>query len=177
VSTGGQRFQTEIFTGGLENGGLPVLLEELDIEDIELILDIRRWPARHWRRFPPSELSRVFRGAEMHYVHEPELGPGPEQLRPAKPRWETEPRRFRRVVRGQAHLVARAAGLALRHRTCVVSQFPAPNENDRRIVAEEIAALAGLRVLRLRERPRGELVERTRPTRPHRDPHEISWLA
>jgi hypothetical protein len=49
------------------------------------------------------------------------------------------------MFRRQRVILNWAAGLALRHRTCVLSQFAAPNDDDRRIVAEEIARLAGLK--------------------------------
>ena len=153
MSARSRRFQTELFTLGLENGGLAELIAELSGEDIELVLDVRRWPARQWRRFAPSELEPMLAAAEIYYVHRPELGPEPRHWLPGGDRWRLDSRRFRAELRRQDRWLGWAAGLGLRHRSCVISQFAAPNDTDRRIVAEEIATLAGLRVLRLRDRP------------------------
>jgi hypothetical protein len=167
MSTGSTRFQTQVFTASLENGGLPGLLEELAIEDVELILDIRRWPARQWRRHRPSQLASLFTKADIYYVHRPELGPDPDQWLPGGDRWKLNTRAYRRLLRRREGAVAWAAGLALRHRTCIVSQFQAPNDADRRVLAEVMGELAGLRALALRSRPKGSMD----PTRP------VGWTA
>lgn len=151
------RFQTEIFTLGLDNGGLSQVIAELRAEDIELVLDVRRWPARQWRRFPPADLGPMLAAAEIYYVHRPELGPEPRHWLPGGNRWRLDTRRFRADLRRHDRWLAWTAGLALRHHSCVVSQFAAPNDTDRRVVADEVATLAGLRVLRLRDRPRARI--------------------
>jgi len=162
MSSGSRRFQKQIFIASLENGGSPALVEELSGEDIELVLDIRRWPARHWRRHPPEQLAPVLTAAEVYYLHRPELGPEPGHWLAGGDRWKLNTRAYRRLLRSREGAVAWAAGLALRHRTCVVSQFAAPNDADRRVLAEVIGELAGLRSLALSSRPKGHMD----PTRP-----------
>jgi hypothetical protein len=162
MSSGSRRFQSQIFVASLENGGLPALVEELNAEDIELVLDIRRWPARHWRRHPPEQLAPLLADADVYYLHRPELGPNPQQWLPGGDHWKLDSRDYRRLLHSREDSVAWVAGLALRHRTCIVSQFDAPNDADRMVLADEIGKMAGLRRLALSSRPQG----RMDPTRP-----------
>jgi len=123
VSSSSRRFNRTLFTMPVVEGHGRDLIVLLEGEDIELVLDAAMTS-------PNVELASLCAEAAIYYVHEPELplagADAPDTQR----------------------LLARAAHLALRHRTCLVA-----DEDRRRALADAVASVVGMRVLDIAESP------------------------
>lgn len=124
------RFNRTLFSIPM-NGHAPVkMLAHLAAEDIELILDIRHASDAE------QQFDRICEEAEIYYIHNPDLreSPGGEDLetghnRPGVTSW--------------------AAGLSLRHRTCIIG-----DDDERRVtLSRTIARSAGQRMIDLETSP------------------------
>ena len=113
------RFNRSMFSAPLAPNA-EALIAQLAAEDIELVIDVRSSPQAAER------LEALCEQAAMYFVVRPELG-------------EEAP----------AELVSWAAGLALRHRACVVADADEP----RRRAADRMAHVGGLRIIDLATSP------------------------
>ena len=113
------RFNRSMFSAPLEPD-VDALIVQLAAEDIELVIDVRSSPQAARR------LEALCEQAAMYFVRRPELGEeAPEDL------------------------VGWAAGLALRHRACVVADADEP----RRRAAGRMAQAGGMRIIDLATSP------------------------
>jgi hypothetical protein len=123
MSTQRIRFNRSVFTAPL-NGHAPTeVIAELAAEDIELVLDVRGGATDD---DAGSQLGELCALADMYYLRRPRFDSG-----------------------GGGEGVAWAAGLALRHRTCVLGDPDA----GRLQASEAIAKAGGMRVIDLESSP------------------------
>lgn len=109
------RFNRSMFSAPL-TAGLDALVAQLAAEDIELVIDVRSAPQA------ADRLGALCEQAAMYFVVRPELGEdAPEEL------------------------VDWAAGLALRHRACVIADADEP----RLRAADRMARAGGMRIIDL----------------------------
>lgn len=113
------RFNRSMFSA-LLTAELDALVTQLAAEDIELVIDVRSTPTA------ADQLEDLCAEAAMYFVLRPELGEdAPEEV----VRW--------------------AAGLALRHRACVVADA----DGARLRAADRLAQAAGMRLIDLATSP------------------------
>jgi hypothetical protein len=123
------RFNRSLFSTEKDGLELDVLVAQLAAEDIELILDMRVSDESERARF-----EALCADASIYYVARPELSERAPGTPPSTGLEKTE---------------AWAAGLALRHRTCVLG-----DDRDLRLaVTHEIAEVAGQRVIDMLSSP------------------------
>jgi hypothetical protein len=121
TDSGRIRFNRTLFSAEL-NGGPPAdLVRQLAAEDIELIIDVRATPSAESR----TTMDALCEQASIYYV----TATGDEEREPRWTGW--------------------AAGLSLRHNTCVVGDVG----EARLVTSAEIADAAGQRVIDLASAP------------------------
>lgn len=122
------RFNRSLFSAPLNGTGPVELVRQLAAEDIELVIDVRVGPSAE----STSSFDRLCEAASMYYVTKPELAID------GSPTGE-----------GRAQLTTWAAGLALRHHTCILGDA----DDVRLETSAEIAQAAGQRVIDLATAP------------------------
>lgn len=121
MSYPGGRFNTEVFAG-VAGAAVSDLMSLLAHEDVELVFDVRGEQPDEAGEPSFDRLAHECEDAAMYYLRRPELGRQAEE-----------------------DLFEWAAGIAQRHRACVLASRRSPEVA--RQVAEAIAARAHLRVI------------------------------
>lgn len=143
---------TVLATIGYEGASLDDFIATLHSVGIRVLIDIRALPISRRPGFAKNALSTALAGAGVGYVHLKELG-NPKEGRDAAR--ANDLATFLRVftqhldtANAQAGL-ARAANLSASGRACLLCYERDPSVCHRRLVAERIAAIVGVRIQHL----------------------------
>lgn len=142
-----------VFTIGYQGKDLSSFLNQLTDKGIELVIDVREFPASRKRGFSKSSLSDKLQELDIRYEHLRELG-SPKELR-EQLRQNGDFRDFRRAFSASAskrvEVLSRLKEDIQNRKTCFLC-FEANAENcHRSIVVEELSSLrlGGLRVVHI----------------------------